>query len=143
TALREPQRQRLRRDLEAARAAPRQIVQQSPRLTHGKGLQPCKMVKASDPTRAPIRKGKSHGPAQCGRKTGMLSAPASGFSFAHRVPEGNPRDPSDVWPLLDKGPRASDLVPSPPRVRVPSLGGALGINDAALRHALHGRGMLT
>jgi len=48
-----------------------------------------------------------------------------------------------VLPLLDKVQRAIDLVPSPHRVRVHSLGGDLGINDAELRHALHGRGILT
>jgi len=143
TALREPQRQRLLRDLEAASAAHRQIVKQSQRLTQGKGLQHCKIVNAYDPTIAPILKGKSNCPAQFGRKTGILSEPASGFIFANRVPEGNPSDPSYVLPLLDKVQRAIDLVPSPHRVRVHSLGGDLGINDAELRHALHGRGILT
>lgn len=88
-------------------------------------------------------KGKSNGPAQCGRKTGLLSEPAAGFIFANRVPKGNPSDPSYVWPMLDKVPRAIDLVASPQRLRVHSLGGDLGINDAELRQALHGRGILT
>jgi hypothetical protein len=142
-SLRETQRQRLLRDLEAASEAHRQIAKQSQRLTHGTRLEHCKIVKASDPTMAPILKGKSNGPAQCGRKTGMLSEPASGFIFANRVPQGNPSDPSSVLPLLDKGQQAIALVPSPHRLRIHALGGDLGINDAELRRALHGRGMLT
>jgi len=73
------------------------------------------IVKAYDPTIAPIIKGKSNCPAQFGRKTGMVSEPATGFIFAHRVPEGNPRDPSYVLPLLDKVQQALDRVPLPPR----------------------------
>lgn len=92
---------------------------------------------------APIMTGKSTGPAQCGRTTGLLSEPASGFLFAHRVPKGHPSDPSDVLPMRDKVQRAIDLVASPQRLRVHALGGDLGIKDAELRHALHGRGMLT
>jgi hypothetical protein len=38
---------------------------------------------------------------------------------------------------------AIDLVVSPNRVRAHSLGGDLGLNDAALRQALHARGILT
>jgi hypothetical protein len=142
-SLHAPQRQRLLRALESASATHRQITTQSQRLTPGKRLEHCKIVKAYDPTLAPILKGKSNCPAQFGRKTGLLSEPASGCIFANRVPEGNPSDPSDVLPLLDKMQRAIDLVPSPQRVRVPSLGGDLGSNDAELRHALHGRGILT
>jgi hypothetical protein len=142
-SLHEPQRQRLLRDLEAASDAHRQITKHSQRLTQGKGLAHCKIVKAYDPTIAPILKGKSHCPAQCGRKAGILSEPASGFVFANRVPPGNPSDPSDVLPMLDKVQRALALVTTPHRVRVHSLGGDRGINDAALRHALHERGILT
>jgi len=142
-SLRETQRQRLLRDLEAASDAHRQIAKQSQRLTQGKRLEHCKIVNAYDPTMAPILKGKSNCPAQFGRKTGMLSEPASGFIFANRVPQGNPSDPSYVLPLLDKVQQAIALVPSPHRLRIHSLGGDLGINDAALRGALHGRGILT
>jgi len=142
-SLRETQRQRLLRDLDAASDAHRQIAQQSQRLTQGKRLEHCKIVNAYDPTIAPILKGKSNCPAQFGRKTGMLSEPASGFIFANRVPQGNPSDPSYVLPLLDKVQQAIALVPSPHRLRIHSLGGDLGINDAELRQALHGRGMLT
>jgi Transposase DDE domain len=143
THLREAQRQRLLRDLEAASDAHRQIAQQSQRLTQGKKLGQCKIVKAYDPTIAPIIKGKSNCPAQFGRKIGLLSEPASGFIFAHRVPKGNPSDPSYVLPMLDKVQQAIDLVTSPKHLQIHSLGGDLGVNDAELRHALHARGILT
>jgi hypothetical protein len=142
-SLSEAQRARLLRDLEAARDAHRQIVKQSQRLIQGKRLAQCKIVNAYDPTIAPIIKGKSNCPAQFGRKTGLLSEPASGYIFATRVPKGNPSDPSYVLPMLDKVQRAIDLVASPQHLRVHSLGGDLGVNDAELRHALHGRGILT
>jgi DDE family transposase len=137
------QRERLRRDLEATSVAYRHITQQSQRLTHGKKLAQCKIVNAYDPTIAPILKGKSNCPAQFGRKTGIVSEPASGFVFANRVPAGNPSDPSYVLPLLDQVQRAIDLVASPKRLRIHSLGGDLGLNDAPLRQALHDRGILT
>jgi hypothetical protein len=137
------QRERLRRDLEATSTAHRHITKQSQRLTQGKKLPHCKIVNAYDPTIAPIIKGKSNCPAQFGRKTGIVSEPASGFIFANRVPTGNPSDPSYVLPMLDKVQRAIDLVASPNRLRVHSLGGDLGINDVELRQALHARGILT
>lgn len=137
------QRERRRRDLEAPRAAHRHITKQSQRLPPGKKRLQCNIVKAYDPTIAPLLKGKSNCPAQFGRQTGILSAPASGFLFAHRGPAGNPRDPSSVLPLLDKGHHAMHLVPSPHHLRGHSLGGDLGSQDAELRQALHARGMLT
>ena len=137
------QRERLLRDLEATSAAHRHITKQSQRLTQGKKLAQCKIVNAYDPTIAPILKGKSNCPAQFGRKTGIMSEPASGFIFANRVPVGNPSDPSYVLPLLDKVQHAIDLVASPTHLRVHSLGGDLGINDGELRQALHARGILT
>jgi hypothetical protein len=143
TKLSEMQREHLLRDLEAASDAHRQVVKQSQRFTQGKKLGQCKIVNAYDPTIAPIIKGKSNCPAQFGRKTGILSEPASGFIFAHRVPEGNPSDPSYVLPLLDKVQQAIDLVTSPRRLWVHSLGGDLGVNDPELRHALHKRGILS
>ena len=135
--LSEAQRQHLLGDLEAASEAHRQVVKQSQRLTQGKKLGQFKIVNAYDPTIAPIIKGKCNCPAQFGRKTGILSEPASGFIFANRVPEGNPSDPSYVLPLLDKVPQAIDLVTSPRPFRVHSLGGDLGVNDPELRRALH------
>ena len=137
------QRERLLRDLEATSAAHRHITKQSQRLTQGKKLAHCKIVNAYDPTIAPIVKGKSNCPAQFGRKTGIMSEPASGFIFATRVPVGNPSDPSYVLPLLDQVQHAMDLVVSPNRLRVHSVSGDLGLNDTELRQALHARGMLT
>jgi len=139
----EAQRRHLLRDLAMASDAHRHITKQSQRLTQGKPLSQYKIVNAYDPTIAPIIKGKSNCPAQFGRKTGIVSEPATGFIFANRVPEGNPSDPSYVLPLLDKVQQALDLVPLPHRLRVHSLGGDLGVNDPELRHALHGRGILT
>jgi hypothetical protein len=137
------QRERLLRDLEASRAAHWHITKQSQRLTQGKKLPQCKIVNAYDPTIAPILKGKSNCPAQFGRKTGIMSEPASGFIFANRVPAGNPGDPSYVLPMLDKVQHAINLVTSPNHLRVHSLGGDLGLHDAELRQALHARGILT
>jgi hypothetical protein len=119
------------------------IRQQSTRLIHGKKLRHCKLVNAYDLTIAPILKGKSNCPAQFGRKPGIASDPATGFIFANRVPEGNPNDASYVLPLLDKIQRATQRVKAPPRLRVHSVAGDLGINDEALRQALHARGILT
>jgi hypothetical protein len=141
--LRASTRKRLARDLSAAQEAHRHISTQSRRLTQGKKLPHCKIVNAHDPTIAPIMKGKSNCPAQFGRKSGILSEPASGFIFANQVPAGNPSDPSYVLPLLDKVQHAIDLVVFPQRLRVHSLGGDLGINDTELRQALHARGILT
>jgi hypothetical protein len=141
--LSEAQRQHMLRDLEAASDAHRQVVKQSQRLTQGKKLGQFKIVNAYDPTIAPIIKGKSNCPAQFGRKTGILSDPASGFVFATWVPEGNPSDPSYVLPMLDKVQQAIDLVTSPKPFRVHSLGGDLGVNDAELRQALHDRAILS
>jgi hypothetical protein len=139
----EARRGRLLRDFTAASAAHRHITKQSQRLTQGKALSQYKIVNAYDPTIAPIIKGKSNCPAQFGRKTGIVSEPATGFIFANRVPEGNPSDPSYVLPLLDKVQQALDGMASPKRLHVHSLGGDLGVNVPELRHALHTRGILT
>ena len=141
--LSEAQRQHLLGDLEAASKAHRQVVKQSQRLTQGKKWGQFKIVNAYDPTIAPIIKGKCNCPAHFGRKTGILSEPASGLIFANRVPEGNPSDPSYVLPLLDKVQQAIDLVTSPRPFRVHSLGGDLGVNDPELRRDLHERGILS
>ena len=63
--------------------------------------------------------------------------------LANQVPAGNPSDPSYVLPLPDKVHHAIDQVVAPKRLRVHSLGGDLGINDAELRQSLHTRGILT
>jgi hypothetical protein len=143
TALSDSTRERFAEAFNAAMRSHAHIRQQSTRLIHGKKLRHCKLVNAYDPTIAPILKGKSNCPAQFGRKPGIVSDPATGFLFASRVPEGNPSDPSYVLPLLDKVQKAIEHVKTPQRPRVHSMAGDLGINDAALRQALHARGILT
>ena len=111
----EARRGRLLRDLTAASEAHRPITKPSQRLTQGKARSQDKIVKAYDPTIAPIIKGKSNCPAQFGRQTGLVSEPATGFIFANRVPEGNPSDPSSVLPRLEKVQQALDCMASPKR----------------------------
>jgi hypothetical protein len=48
-----------------------------------------------------------------------------------------------VFPWLDKVQSAIDRVRVPQRLRIHSGAGDLGINETALRQALHARGMLT
>ena len=141
--LREAQRERLASALTMAVGTHAHIHKQSQQLTQGKKLRHCKIVNAYDPTIAPIIKGKSNCPAQFGRKPGIVSDPATGFIFADRVPEGNPSDAGYVLPLLDKVQGAIARVQTAPRLQVHSVAGDLGLNDAALRQALHARGMLT
>ena len=143
TALRESTRERLASALHAAMSAHSHIRTQSTRLIQGKKLRHCKSVKAYDCTMAPIIKGKRNCPAPFGRKPGLMSEPATGFIFAHVVPQGNPSDPSYVLPLLDKVEGALQRVRTAPRRRVYSVAGDLGVNDASLRQALHTRGILT
>jgi hypothetical protein len=142
-ALRDATRQRWAETFSAAMSNHTYIRKQSTQLTQGKKLGHAKLVNAYDLTIAPILKGKSNCPAQFGRKPGIVSEPATGFIFANRVPEGNPYDASYVLPLLDKVQSALDRVRALPRLRVHSVAGDLGINDAALRQALHTRGLLT
>ncbi len=143
TALSDSTRKRWDEAFNAAMSSHAHIRKQSTQLTQGKKLCHAKLVNAYDLTIAPILKGKSNCPAQFGRKPGIASDPATGFIFANRVPEGNPYDASYVLPLLDKVQSALDRVSALPRLRVHSVAGDLGINDAALRQALHARGLLT
>src|SRR5712692_6651835 len=143
TALSDSTRARLADAFNTAMSSHTHIRTPSTQLTQGKKLCHAKLVNAYDLTIAPILKGKSHCPAQFGRKPGIVSEPATGFLCANRVPEGNPYDASDVLPLLDKVQSALDRVRALPRLRVHSVAGDLGINDAALRQALHARGLLT
>jgi hypothetical protein len=143
TALSDTRRARFAEAFNAAMRSHAHIRQQSTRLIHGKKLRHCKLVNAYDLTIAPILKGKSNCPVQFGRKPGIVSDPATGFLFASRVPEGNPSDPSYVLPLLDKVQQAIERVQTPQHPQVHSLAGDLGINDTALRQALHARGLLT
>jgi hypothetical protein len=139
----EAQREGLAVQRTAALGAHGHIRQQSGRLTQGKKLRHGKLVHAYDLTIAPIMKGQSHGPAQFGRKPGMISEPATGFLFANHVPSGHPSDLSSGLPWLDKVQSAIDRVRSPTPLQVHSVAGDLGIHDTALRQALHARGLLT
>jgi hypothetical protein len=141
--LRESKRARLASALRAAQEAHQQISKQSRQLTHGQRLRHCKIVNAYDPTIAPILKGKSNCPAQFGRQPGLISEPTAGFLCAIRTPVGNPSDPSYVLPLLDKVQNAIDRVTAPLKPSMHSVAGDLGVNDTALRQALHARGMLS
>jgi len=143
THLAEEQRARLDTQLRATLEAHRRIEQQSRRLTQGKALPSCKIVNAYDPTIAPICKGKSNCPTQFGRKPGIIADPAAGFIFALHLPVGHPRDASSVEPLVDHVERAIALVETRPTLAMHSLAGDLALNDAALREALHARGILT
>jgi hypothetical protein len=137
--------QQTRRDtqLTVALKAHHRIAHQSRRLTQGKALPHCKIVNAYDPTIAPICKGKSNCPAQFGRKPGIIAEPAAGFIFALHLPVGNPSDASYVEPLLDTVEQTIARVGTRPTPAIHSLAGDLALNEAALREALHARGILT
>jgi Transposase DDE domain len=143
TALSDATRKRVAEAFDVAMHSHTHIRKQSTQLPQGKKLRHCKLVNAYDLTIAPILKGKSNCPAQFGRKPGIASEPATGFIFATRVPEGNPNDASYVLPLLDKVQSALERVQTTPKLRLHSVAGDLGVNDAALRQALHARGILT
>ena len=143
TALSEATRKRLAEAFDGAMHSHTPIRKQSTQLTQGKKLRHCKLVNAYDLTIAPILKGTSNCPAQFGRKPGIASEPATGFVFATRVPEGNPNDASSVLPLLDNVQSAIERVQTTPKLRLHAVAGDLGVNDAALRQALHARGILT
>jgi Transposase DDE domain len=139
----EDQRARLDTRFTAAIEAHQRIASQSRRLTQGKALRHGKIVNAYDPTIAPICKGKSHCPAQFGRKPGIIAEPAAGFIFALHLPGGNPSDVKYVKPLVDKVPHAIARVATRPTPAIHSLAGDLAFNDVALREALHAQGILT
>jgi Transposase DDE domain len=141
--LSEDQRACLDTQLTAALEAHHRIEHQSRRLTQGKALTHCKIVNAYDPTMAPIGKGKSNCPAQFGRKPGIIAEPAAGFIVALHLPVGNPSDASYVEPLVDNVEQAIARVRTRPTPTIHSLAGDLALNDAALRGALHARGILT
>jgi hypothetical protein len=141
--LSEDQRACLDTQLTAALEAHHRIEHQARRLTQGKALTHCKIVNAYDPTMAPIGKGKSNCPAQFGRKPGIIAEPAAGFIVALHLPVGNPSDASYVEPLVDNVEQAIARVRTRPTPTIHSLAGDLALNDAALREALHARGILT
>jgi hypothetical protein len=137
------QRAHLDTQLTTALEAHHRVERQSRRLTQGKALAHGKIVNAYDPTMAPICKGNSNCPAQFGRKPGMITEPAAGFIFALHLPVGNPSDVKSVEPLVDKVEQAIARVRTRPPLASHSLAGDLALNDAALREALHARGILT
>ncbi len=141
--LSEDQQARLDTQLTVALEAHQRIEHQSRRLRQGKALPYGTIVNAYDPTIAPMCKGKSHCPAQFGRKPGIIAEPAAGFIFALHLPVGNPSDARYVEPLVDKVEQAIARVGTRPTPAVHSLAGDLALKDAALREALHERGILT
>jgi hypothetical protein len=142
TQLSEDQQRRLDTQLAVALEAHHRIERQARRLTQGKAVPPCKIGNADDPTMAPLCNGKSNGPAQFGRQPGLSAEPAAGFSFAWPLPVGNPSDASYVEPLGDKVGQALARVGTRLTPAIHSLAGDLALNDAALREALHARGIL-
>jgi hypothetical protein len=142
TALSDSTRERLAEAFHAAMRNHPHIRKPSTPLTQGT-KPPLSTIKAYDLTLAPLLKGKSHCPAPCGRKPGIASEPATGFLFANRVPAGKPHDVRSVLPFLDKVQSAIERVQRTPKLRLHSVAGDLGVNDAARRQALHERGMLT
>jgi hypothetical protein len=134
---------RFQAKLQEAVEAHQRIEKQSRRLTNGKKLSHCTIVNAYDPTIAPICKGKSNCPTQFGRKPGILSEPTVGFIFATLLPVGNPTDASYVLPLVDNVQHAIARVPARRKLAIHSVAGDLGVNDPAVRQALHARGILT
>jgi hypothetical protein len=141
--LSEDQRACLDTQLTAALAAHQRIEHPSRRLTQGKVLTHGNIVNAYDPTIAPIGKGTSHGPAQCGRKPGLIAEPAAGCIVARHLPVGNPRDARYVQPLVDKGQQAIARSATYARPAIHALAGNLACNDASRREALHLQGILT
>jgi hypothetical protein len=139
----EDQRARLDTQLTAALAAHQRIEHQSRRLTQGTGWPHGKLVHAYDPTIAPMCKGKSHCPAQCGRKPGMIAEPAAGFIVALHLPVGNPSAARDVEPLVDNVAQALARVRTRPTPAIHALAGDLALKDVSVREALQARGMLT
>jgi len=135
--------ERLASQLHTALEYHQRIEAQSRQLTQGKRLAHRKIVSAYDETIAPILKGKSNCPTQCGRKPGLLSEPTIGFIFALHLPPGNPDDASSVEPLVDRTQAAIARMTSSRQIAIHSVGGDMGLNDAKVRQALHERGILT
>lgn len=136
-------RERFAEVCNAARRRHAHLRQPSTWRTPGKQLRHGTRVNPDDLTLAPMLTGTRHGPAPCGRTPGLVSDPATGVFLAHQVPEGHPRDSSEVLPLLAKVQRAIERAKTPPRLRVHAVAGDLGITDKTLRQALHERGLRT
>ncbi|MDP9144907.1 MAG: hypothetical protein M3N43_09480 [Actinomycetota bacterium] len=139
----EDQRAHLDTRLTAALEAHQWIACPSRRLTQGKALRHGNIVHAYDSTMAPMCNGKSHCPAQFGRKPGILAEPAAGCIVALHLPVGNPSDVKDVEPLVDKAQDAIARVATRPTPAIQALAGDLACNDVSWRAALHQQGILT
>jgi hypothetical protein len=98
--LSEVQRERLDDQRTAALAAHQRIAQQARRLTQGQTGPHGNLVKAYDASMAPRCQGQRNCPAPFGRTPGILAEPAAGFIFGLPRPVGNPREASDVQPLI-------------------------------------------
>ena len=79
-----------------------------------------------------MRKGRSHGPAQCGRTPGMVSDPATSVRFATRVPEGHPSAARDVRAPPGPGPKGER-----PRQDTAATPGPLGGGEPRHRVTRH------
>jgi len=141
--LSDEQQRRLDTQLAGALEAHDRIARQSRRLTQGKAWPHGTLVHAYDPTMAPIGTGKRHGPTPFGRQPGMMAEPAAGCLCALPLPVGHPRDASAVAPLIDQVEQALGRVGTRPAPAIHARAGALALNAAALREALHARGLLT
>jgi hypothetical protein len=141
--LSEEQRACLDTQRTAALAAHHRIAHQSRRLTQGKAVTHGKIVHAYDPTIAPMCQGKRNCPAPFGRKPGMIAEPAAGFILALPLPVGHPSDARYVEPLVDNVEQASARGRTRPTPTIHARAGELAVHDAALREALHARGILT
>ena len=137
------QRVRLRTQVTAALEAPHRIAHQSRRLTQGTALSQGPIVNAYDPTSAPMCTGKSHCPAPCGRKPGMIAEPAAGFMFALHLPVGNPRAVRSVKPLVANVKQAITRVQTRPTPALHARAGDRALNDPTWREALPAQGILT
>ncbi len=136
----------LMHQLDQALEAHRHIEKQSRQWVNGKKVDHCKIVNAYDPTIAPIQKGKSNGPCQCGKKPGIIAEMGTGFIFGYHLPVGNPDDASYALPLVQTVEGAIDLLDFAYPRRKPlirSLAGDLGLDDPTLRNQLHSRGIAT
>ena len=139
----EGQRARVMHPLQAAVEAHHAISDQSRRLTQGKRLSQGKIVHPYDSTIAPIRKGKSNWPAQCGRTPGLSAEPTAGFVLAMHLPVGNPSDAIYVVPLVDKVQGTLARVTRCATLTIHAVASDLGATDPTVRQALHARGILT
>jgi hypothetical protein len=140
---REPTRERRASQRRVGLTAHPQSRTPSHRLTQGPRLMPGTIVKADDPTMAPMCQGQSHGPTPFGRTPGLLSGPAAGVVLAVPRPVGHPRDARSGVPLVDTVEPALARVTSRPQLAIHAVAGDLGGIAPQVPHALDARGLLT